>query len=96
MEKNDKIFNIESFGLLQQDDSIERVKETVERVIEKLGEDTDFNYRKFQWIAARLSWRVRIINFEYVDNILIALRKGMRKYFDQWGIRIQIKYEEGG
>ena len=96
MEQNDKFINVESFGLLLQDDSVEKVREIVERVMIKMGEYSDFDYRKFQWIAARLSWRVRIINFEYVDNVLIAVRRGMEKYFDSWGIRIQIKYEERG
>lgn len=96
MERDERILKVESFGLLLQSDSVEMVRNIVEGVMAKIGEDTDFDYRKFQWIAARLIWKVRIIDFEYVDNVLIAVRKGMKKYFDSWGIKIRIEYTERG
>lgn len=96
MAEANKILEIESFGLLNQFDSVEKVKDIMEPILLKLGEEIEFDYRRFQWMAARLMWKVRIREFEYIDNVLLRLRKGMDKYFDSWGIKIVIKYEERG
>lgn len=96
MEKKSRILDIESYGLVLEEDSVERVKDIMEPVLLKLGEEIEYDYRRFQFIAARIVWRIMIREFEYVDNVLIKLRSAMNKYFDRWGIRIIIKYEEGG
>jgi len=96
MEEAKRILEVESFGLLIGVDSVDQVKDMLEPVFLKLGEEVEFDYRRFQSIAARLMWEVRIRDFEYIDNVLVKLRKGMNKYFDQWGIKISIKYTEGG
>lgn len=96
MEKNKRVLEVESFGLLQELESVEKVKELIEPVLLKLGEEIEFDYRRFQYIAARLMWKIVIRDFEYVDNVLIKLRRAMNKYFDQWGIKMSIQYTEGG
>ncbi|KKK73906.1 hypothetical protein LCGC14_2889150 [marine sediment metagenome] len=96
MAETERILEVESFGLLLESDSVDQVKKLLEPVLLKLGEEVEFDYRRFQSIAARLMWEVRIRDFEFIDNVLIKLRKAMEKYFDNWGIRIIIKYTEGG
>lgn len=96
MEKSSKYLEVESFGLLIEYDSIEKVRAHVEVTMRKVGVEIEFDFRRFQWMAGRLMWKVRIIDFEYVDNVLISLRKGMEKYFYQWGIKIRVEYIERG
>lgn len=96
MENKNKIMEIESFGLMLRYDSVEKARAIIEGVLVKAGNEIDFDYRRFQFIAARLMWTVRVLEFDYIDNVLIAMRKAMKKYFDQWGIRIKIKYIEKG
>ena len=94
MPENEKILIIESFGIMVQYDSVERVRGVVEKTLEKMGDEVEFNYRRFQWMAARMTWSAIIVKFEYVDNVLLKLRRGMNKYFDMWGIKISIDYQE--
>jgi len=96
MEETSRILEVEAYGLLEVPDSIDQVRKQMEPMFLKLGEEIAFDFRRFQWMAASMNWSVRIRDFEFIDNVLIKLRKAMQKYFDKWGIRILIKYTEGG
>ena len=96
MEETSRILEVETFGLFRELDSVDQVRMQMEGIFLKLGEEVEFDFKRFQWIAASLNWSIQIRDFEFIDNVLIKLRKAMEKNFDNWGIKINIEYTEGG
>ncbi|HDY88346.1 hypothetical protein LCGC14_0954810 [marine sediment metagenome] len=96
MADENKILFLEAFGLLKEFDSVEKTRAHIQRTISKLGNEIVFDYRRFQWMAATVYWRIEILDFNYIDNVLVGLRKAMEKNFSDWGIKIKVSYKEKG
>lgn len=87
---------LEIYAELLEKQSIEILKSSMDQTLISVSDKFTFNYRRFGFYAAVLSWNIPLKIFWKNDFIYKTLKDNLNKYFTNWTINISLNINEIG
>ena len=76
--------------------SIEILQNTMYQHFISISDKFDFDYRRFGYISARLTWVIPLKVFWKNDLIYTVLKSSLNHYFQNWELDMTLIIEEKG
>ena len=90
------LFTIESYGELKTKTSVEDFIRSIGMILAAVSEDFSFDYRRFAFYAAVITFTLPLTIFWQNDTIYKTLKKKLDIYFHNWEFELTLTIHEKG